>query len=545
LIGMALPTTRRIFLERCAAAAGSALTASALRVRSGRAAAGARLGPLAGINLAGADFGNVPGRHGREYLYPTRDSISYYRDLGFNLVRLPFKWERLQPDIGAAFATSEQALLFGCVEAVLGAGMSVVLDPHNYAKRRVRADNWSTEHVIGTGAVPSQAFADFWARLAAPFKDEQRIMFGLMNEPVDLSPSAWLEIANAAIVAIRRIGATNLILVPGIAYTGAHSWIAVGNTAMARVEDPIRNFALEVHQYFDPDSSGTHPEAVSGTIGSERVEAFQSWARQNGCRAFLGEFNGGRNRTSYNALHDLCQELSANDDVWLGWAAWAGGPRWPDADMFNLEPWSDGRIREQTEILAHYARSPASAWRSPGAQIDIDFARGRIFGMEHADAGLPSRSRDPKGIWLADGNSVPVTGRLLALLQQPRFTLVLGLRDLSTQARACEILSVNGTALLRRTAEGRLEAGFEPPLRTPAQTLRNWAAKRRIAMACDREAGTTCIAVTGAAPVLGAAAVPPVVRASVGAAGSPTGYLTRLTGYEQFVPADALADLIA
>ena len=540
---MALLTTRRAFL-RHAAAAGSTLTASALRVRLSRAAAGARPGPFAGVNLAGAEFGNLPGQHDREYIYPPRDNINYYRDLGFNLVRLPFKWERLQPDIGAQFATSEQALLLGCVEAVLDAGMSVVLDPHNYAKRRVRADHWGAEHLIGTGAVPSQAFADFWVRLAALFKDEPRVMFGLMNEPVGLSPSAWLEIANAAIAAIRHVGATNLIFVPGIAFTQAHSWIAVGNTAMARVEDPIRNFALEVHQYFDADSSGTHPDAVSGTIGSERVEAFQSWARQNGCRAFLGEFNGGRNRTSYNALHDLCQELSANDDVWLGWAAWAGGPRWPDADMYNLEPWNDGRIREQTEILARYAGS-TGVWRSPGAEIDIDFARGRTFGMEHAEADQPSRSGDPKGISLAGGSAVPVTGPLLELLQQPRFTLVLGLRDLSPQARACEILSVNGTALLRRTAEGGLEAQLEPPLRTPAQALRNWAAKRKIAIACDREAGTACIAATGATPALGAAALPPVARASVGAAGSPTGYLTRLTGYEEFVSAGVLADLVA
>jgi endoglucanase len=54
-------------------------------------------------------------------------------------------------------------------------------------------------------------------------------------------------------------------------------------------------------------------------------------------------------------VDDICREMNANQDVWLGWAAWAGGPRWPPDDMFNLEPWPDGRMREQTAILRRYA----------------------------------------------------------------------------------------------------------------------------------------------------------------------------------------------
>lgn len=48
--------------------------------------------------------------------------------------------------------------------------------------------------------------------------------------------------------------------------------------------------------------------------------------------------------------------MRANADVWLGWAAWAGGPRWPEAEFANLEPWSDGREREQTTVLKAYAQ---------------------------------------------------------------------------------------------------------------------------------------------------------------------------------------------
>jgi endoglucanase len=231
----------------------------------------------------------------------------------------------------------------------------VVLDPHNYAKRRLAAEGWKTEHLIGSREVPAAAFAEFWARLAKAFSFDDRIIFGLMNEPTGIAAEAWLGIVNPTLAAIRQTGAANLVLVPGVEYTGAHSWLRVGNQAMARVVDPGARFAFEVHQYFDGNSSGTHPDAVSATIGSERIKDFQLWARRSGFRAFLGEFNGGRNPTSYKALDDICREMNANQDVWLGWAAWAGGPRWPPDDMFNLEPWPDGRMREQTAILRRYA----------------------------------------------------------------------------------------------------------------------------------------------------------------------------------------------
>ncbi|HEU5020201.1 MAG TPA: glycoside hydrolase family 5 protein, partial [Pseudolabrys sp.] len=344
---MTPPITRRSALSAGAALALAAWT----RVRADAAEyalappASALVPPLVGVNLAGAEFGNLLGIHGREYLYPTHANVDYYRNLGFNLIRVPFKWERLQHELGGAFDRQEEALLRDIVHFATARGMHVIVDPHNYAKRTLARENWSKERIIGSAELPVSAFADFWSRLAVLFRDDPRVILGLMNEPAGIDVASWLVAANAAIAAIRAGGAKNLVLVPGVAYTGAHSWISAGNTAMWGIADPADHFAFEVHQYFDTDSSGTHPQAVSGTIGSERIEAFQEWARGRKVKAVLGEFNGGRNPASYNALRDICSEMSANPDVWLGWAAWAGGPRWPPDEMFNLEPWPDGRER--------------------------------------------------------------------------------------------------------------------------------------------------------------------------------------------------------
>lgn len=311
---------------------------------------------FAGVNLAGAEFGKVPGTYATDYAYPAPANIDYFAQLGFNLIRVPFRWERLQPTLNSPFAAADLALLSSVVEHAASKGLRIILDTHNYARRRVVEDGWSAEHLIGSELVPAAAFTDYCRRLAGAFKDAPSIIFGLMNEPWGLAAKDWLVIANQAIDAMRREGAKQLILVPGVAYTGAHSWIAAGNDVMGNAVDPAKNIAFEVHQYFDLDSSGTSPKAVGAQIGSERIEEFQRWARQSGVKAFLGEFAAGEDEVSLAALNDICRTLQANSDVWMGWAAWAGGSWWPADYIFNLEPSKSGQMRPQTKILASYAR---------------------------------------------------------------------------------------------------------------------------------------------------------------------------------------------
>ncbi len=343
--------SRRHFLRDVTAAAIAPLcpaSASGLQQR------GTRFG---GINLAGAEFGDdgqIPGVHGHDFQYPTNGSVDYFKRLWFNLVRLPFRWERLQPKLFAEFSQYEEKRLRTLSNYITARGMTLVLNPHNFARRKLPGDGWNGEYLIGSSSVPTASFVDFWVRLASLFRDNRNVIFGLMNEPYDIPATYWLEIVNPVIAGIREAGAGNLILVPGVGYTGAHSWIATGNEAMDKVEDPAKNFAFEVHQYLDFDSSGTHPEVVSETVGSERIRGFEEWARAHGFRAFLGEFGASGDNASCLALTNLCKAISESPDIWLGWAAWAAGPRWPEDYMFNLEP-KDGIDRPQTRILASFA----------------------------------------------------------------------------------------------------------------------------------------------------------------------------------------------
>ena len=313
---------------------------------------------LTGVNLAGAEFGDgsLPGQYGVDYTYPTPEEIDYFTELGMKVFRLPFRWERLQIAAYADFDTVELRRLDAFVDYANASGAKVVLDPHNYARYY--------GNVIGSAQLPVEAFRDFWSRLATHYAANDSVIFGLMNEPNSMPTELWFSDANEAIDAIRATGATNLILVPGNAWTGAHSWYqnwygTPNATVMRQVIDPLNNYAIDLHQYLDADYSGTSPTCRSTTAGSENLVAATGWLRQQGVMGFLGEIGAADNPTCLQALDDMLDFVDANADAWLGWTYWAAGPWWGNY-MYSIEPDANGNDRPQTAVLLEHIGQPAT-----------------------------------------------------------------------------------------------------------------------------------------------------------------------------------------
>jgi endoglucanase len=308
-----------------------------------------------GVNLASAEFavgqngeGALPGVYGRDYIYPNQGEVDYYKNKGMNIIRLPFRWERLQPTLKGPFDATELGRLKTFVNEATAKGMNVILDPHNYARYY--------GGVIGSPGVPNSAFVNFWRRLAVTFKGNDKVIFGLMNEPFNMPTEQWLSAANAAIGAIRNVGAPNLILVPGNGYTGAwtwdSNWYGTPNAqVMGGIKDPYNWFMYDVHQYMDADGSGTTETCVTATIGAERLKNFTQWLRANNKKAFLGEFSSGRNSVCDQALKNMVQYMEDNADVWRGWTYWAGGPWWGDSN--SLDP-VNGQDTRQMNVLEQF-----------------------------------------------------------------------------------------------------------------------------------------------------------------------------------------------
>jgi len=295
-----------------------------------------------GLNLSSAEWGaTVPGTFGKDYTYPTHAEIDRYGGMRMTVFRIPFRWERLQKALNGDLDATELARLDDIVAYTTSKNARAIIDPHNYARYN--------NVLIGTAPVTGANLADLWGKLAAHYASNPLVVFGLMNEPHDISVTAWLDAANAAIAAIRSAGATNFILVPGTNWTGAATWTQ-SNGLMINIVDSANNYAYEVHQYLDSDSSGTHTTCVSATIGTERIMSFMTWLASNNKKGFLGEFGAGasadtqaQDQTCATALDSMLSLIESRSDLWLGWSYWAGGPWWKNGSSFSIAdtatPW--------------------------------------------------------------------------------------------------------------------------------------------------------------------------------------------------------------
>lgn len=306
---------------------------------------------LTGVNIAGAEFNGkkLPGVANRDYFYPKPAAIGHFAAEGMNVIRVPFRWERIQPSLNGELDPAEYRRLADVVHHATAKKLFVILDVHNYAAY--------AGATIGSPEVPVAAFADLWKRLAGKFKKETQVGFGLMNEPKGLPTETWLEAANAAIAQIRAAGAKNLVFVPGNGYSGGQSWFKKGygtpNAAvMLGVSDPDDNYVYELHQYLDSNYSGTHPECQSETIGVTTLTAVTGWLRRHHKRGFLGEFGAGKDPTCLAALDAMLGFMDKNRDAWLGWTYWAAGA-WPPRYFTSVQP-VDGVDTPQMKVLLRH-----------------------------------------------------------------------------------------------------------------------------------------------------------------------------------------------
>lgn len=284
---------------------------------------------MMGVNLAGAEFGSgyLPGTYNTHYTYPGVAQLDYYKARGIELIRLPFKWERVQHTLYGALDTIELGRIDTFLNLAEARGMRVILDMHNYARYNIAG----TTYIIGSPEVPRAAFQDVWEKLAAHVKDRDCLWaYGIMNEPYGMGAYTWKDSAQVAVNGICLHDNRHAILIPGDQYSGAHWWLTHGAPLIA-ITDPANNLIFEAHQYFDNDSSGKYDasydvEGANANTGVARLTSFVDWCNANGVRGFVGEYGVPDNDPRWTTLLDnTLSYLAANN---VSGTYWAGGPWW-------------------------------------------------------------------------------------------------------------------------------------------------------------------------------------------------------------------------
>lgn len=169
--------------------------------------------PAAGINIAGFDFG--VGTDGSDAVYNVAPPLSslggsdgagqmshFVKDDGMNIFRLPVGWQYLvASNLGGTLDSTAISHYDSLVQACLSTGAYCIIDIHNYAR-------WNGA-IIGQGGPTNAQFTSLWSQLASKYASQSKIVFGIMNEPHDVTISTWAVTVQAAVTAIRGAGATS------------------------------------------------------------------------------------------------------------------------------------------------------------------------------------------------------------------------------------------------------------------------------------------------------------------------------------------------
>jgi endoglucanase len=277
---------------------------------------------LTGVNLSGAEFNStkLPGTPSKDYTFPTEAELTYIAAQGANVIRLPFRWERIQPSAQNALSAAELKRLQDTVASANAKGLCVILDVHNYAK-------YFSQTLTGDAAMQN-AFVDLWMRLAMAFKDPKLTAFGLMNEPNYLPLEEWASLAKRTLFELRNAGATNMVFIAGGHWSGVHDWFSPvtgpsNATLFADVKDPLKRTVLEVHQYADKDYSGTNTDCRAADQFDPMFTKLSAWANAHDQQLFLGEFGMPQTANCLLALNRFLSLMTGSE--WKGWSYWAAG----------------------------------------------------------------------------------------------------------------------------------------------------------------------------------------------------------------------------
>ena len=242
-----------------------------------------------GVNFSGGEAGfphvedraplsNVDaGNYGEHYRYGTQETYAFLAGQGVTTIRLPFRWERLQPRLLEPLDVTALDELRSAVNRIERAGMRAIIDLHNFGGYYVHdpSTGGGRRLVLGSSDLPSAALADFWARMAVAFRSESGVVaYDLMNEPSALGPSGaavWERASSEAVAAIRRARDNRTVVVEGYDWSALHNWARAHPEPW--IDDPVDNVRYGAHHYWDARHSSqyrTYDEELRDAEAEER-----------------------------------------------------------------------------------------------------------------------------------------------------------------------------------------------------------------------------------------------------------------------------------
>lgn len=330
------------------------------------------------------------GLYTKQWNYGSSASWAYLASRGVTLVRLPFRWERVQRTLGGALDTTELGRIDTALGYAAANGIGVILDLHNGGGTYALDDGTQgVERQIGGATVTDTHFADVWTRLVGHFDSNATVVaYELLNEPKAVT--TWASsTAQAGLTAVRSAGSTKDI------YVAFPGWSTVGDIpASPFVTDPLgaSHYRMVLHYYGDYMTSqssqfgGSYAEelAAAKTAGFTGTDTSPTPATGATCVDTFTRPNTDISKNGLGSTED------ANPAAWIV-PATAHPYDWSIVNGRAMKPGTstggDGGSLGRTWVL----------WKSADTTVDIDLAVG---------------SQNGPGLWMrgaADGRSALIT----------------------------------------------------------------------------------------------------------------------------------------
>lgn len=243
-------------------------------------------GSAGGVSLADGSFGaswqhtasyssETPGVYGVDYAYPSADLLRLMKSRGVQQVRLAITWERLQPTLGTALDRAGLNHLQVALAAAATAGMSVVLDLHNYGRFAEGAGAARQVLTVGSPQLPASDLADFWRRLTTAVHRQPAVSgYGVMDEPHDLpgGAGAWETASAQTVAAIRETDQATTVFVSGYNYSSAARWTS--QHPHPWISPKMWPVVYEAHQYFDTAGEGVYTQGYDANNAAAQAQGW-------------------------------------------------------------------------------------------------------------------------------------------------------------------------------------------------------------------------------------------------------------------------------
>ncbi|CAN5908111.1 hypothetical protein BH23ACT10_BH23ACT10_32400 [soil metagenome] len=352
-------------------------------------------GFVRGVAVAGGSFGDGthtggrvpmtnsdPGTYGTDWFYDVDGQeriddagLAYLADRGVGVIRVDFRWERLQPRLRGPLDPAEVRRLTALLDAARANGLGVILDCHNYGHYKTAGSpnvgspqgGWP----IGHARAPVAAFADLWRRVAARWNEHPALWgWELMNEPVDMGRAGrhrWQRASQAAVDAVRSVGGfreQKAILVAGYSWSTVQQWEEVNGDPW--IDDPLHDphrLIYVGHHYWDGDNDSVYgtetPADLSGSVAVHRTKVlaqlrdFTGWLRRHHVRGAITEV-GWPAGAGWNRVAEAWFDEA--DRARLHVVSWATGAAWGDYELLPYEAtggsWHAGDVIDRANTQA-------------------------------------------------------------------------------------------------------------------------------------------------------------------------------------------------